>query len=94
MCAIGRGLMAKPRLLLIDELSLGLSPKLVEELAQALQRINETGLSVLLVEQDVSTALRLSSRAYVMDQGRISHDGPSADLASDPRVRAAYLGTS
>ena len=70
MCAIGRGLMARPRLLLIDELSLGLSPRLVQELAQALVRINQMGVSVLLVEQDVGTALRLASRAYVMDQGR------------------------
>ena len=92
MCAIGRGLMARPRLLLIDELSLGLSPRLVEELAEALLRINRMGVSVLLVEQDVGTALRLSSRAYVMDQGRIGHSGPSAELAGDPRVRAAYLG--
>ena len=92
MCAIGRGLMAKPRLLLIDELSLGLSPRLVEELAEALVRINRMGVSVLLVEQDVGTALRLSTRAYVMDQGRIAHSGPSAELAGDPRVRAAYLG--
>lgn len=92
MCAIGRGLMAKPRLLLIDELSLGLSPRLVEELAEALVRINAMGVSVLLVEQDVGTALRLSTRAYVMDQGRIAHSGPSAELAGDSRVRAAYLG--
>ncbi|MDO8776093.1 MAG: ABC transporter ATP-binding protein [Burkholderiaceae bacterium] len=92
MCAIGRGLMAKPRLLLIDELSLGLSPRLVEELAEALVRINAMGVSVLLVEQDVGTALRLSTRAYVMDQGRIVHSGPSAELAGDSRVRAAYLG--
>jgi len=94
MCAIGRGLMAKPRLLMIDELSLGLSPRLVEELAQALMRINEMGVSVLLVEQDVGTALRLSSRAYVLDQGRIAHSGPSTQLTGDPRVRAAYLGAA
>lgn len=92
MCAIGRGLMARPRLLLIDELSLGLSPRLVQELAQALVRINQMGVSVLLVEQDVGTALRLASRAYVMDQGRIAHSGPCAELAGDARVRAAYLG--
>jgi branched-chain amino acid transport system ATP-binding protein len=92
MCAIGRGLMAQPRLLMIDELSLGLSPRLVEELAQALVRVNALGVSILLVEQDVGTALRLSSRAYVMDQGRVAHSGPSSALATDPRVRAAYLG--
>jgi branched-chain amino acid transport system ATP-binding protein len=92
MCAIGRGLMARPRLLLIDELSLGLSPRLVEELAQALLHINQMGVAVLLVEQDVDTALRLSSRAYVMDRGLIAHSGPSAELSNNPLVRAAYLG--
>jgi branched-chain amino acid transport system ATP-binding protein len=92
MCAIGRGLMADPRLLMIDELSLGLSPRLVAELAQALRRVNQFGVAILLVEQDVGTALALSSRAYVMDQGRIAHSGPSRALAGDPAVRAAYMG--
>lgn len=92
MCAIGRGLMAKPRLLMIDELSLGLSPRMVSEISDALLRINRLGVSVLLVEQDVGTALRLSNRAYVMDQGRIVQAGASGELADDPRVRAAYLG--
>jgi branched-chain amino acid transport system ATP-binding protein len=92
MCAIGRGLMADPRLLMIDELSLGLSPRLVGELAEALRRVNQLGVAILLVEQDVGTALSLSSRAYVMDQGRIAHSGPSHSLAGDPAVRAAYMG--
>jgi branched-chain amino acid transport system ATP-binding protein len=92
MCAIGRGLMAQPQVLLIDELSLGLSPRMVQELAEALLRVNGLGVAILLVEQDVGTALRLSSRAYVMDQGRIVHSGSSAALSGDARVRAAYLG--
>jgi len=92
MCAIGRGLMADPRLLMIDELSLGLSPRLVSELSQSLRRVNQLGVAILLVEQDVGTALALSSRAYVMDQGRIAHSGPSHALAGDPAVRTAYMG--
>lgn len=94
MCAIGRGLMADPRLLMIDELSLGLSPRLVSDLAEALRRVNQLGVAILLVEQDVGTALSLSSRAYVMDQGRIAHSGPSSALAGDPAVRAAYMGVA
>ncbi|MES2939384.1 MAG: ABC transporter ATP-binding protein [Pseudomonadota bacterium] len=92
MCAIGRGLMAEPRLLMVDELSLGLSPRLVGELVEALRRVNALGVSVLLVEQDVGTALALSSRAYVMDQGRIAHAGDSGELAGNGVVRAAYMG--
>ncbi len=93
MCAIGRGLMSKPTLLMIDELSLGLSPLLVEQLAEALQVLNrKEGLSLLVVEQDVITALELADVAYVMDQGRIVQQGPGVDLMRDPAVRAAYLG--
>jgi branched-chain amino acid transport system ATP-binding protein len=93
MCAIGRGLMSAPRLLLIDELSLGLSPLLVEQLVQALQQLNREGLSLLVVEQDVVTALELSTTAYVMDTGRITRHGPSAGLLRDPAIREAYLGS-
>ena len=92
MCAIGRGLMSSPKLLMIDELSLGLSPKLVVELGEALVGVNAAGLSILLVEQDVTTALRLASRGFVLDTGRIVLEGLSGDLAADPRVREAYLG--
>lgn len=92
MCAIGRGLMAVPRLLMIDELSLGLSPKLVAELVEALRQVNAMGVAILLVEQDVGTALALSSRAYVMDQGRIVREGSCTELAGDAVVREAYLG--
>jgi len=92
MCAIGRGLMSAPTLLLIDELSLGLSPLLVEQLALALQQLNRDGLSLLVVEQDVITALELSTTAYVMDMGRIVRHGASPDLIRDPAIRQAYLG--
>jgi len=94
MCAIGRGIMADPKLLLIDELSLGLSPKLVIELSRALLDINRTGLSILVVEQDVATALRLAGTGFVLDTGRIVLSGPTADLATNPTVREAYLGVA
>ena len=94
MCAIGRGLMANPTLLMIDELSLGLSPKLVGELSKALIEINRAGLSILLVEQDVATALRLASTGFVLDTGRIVLWGPTAELAVNPNVREAYLGVT
>jgi len=92
MCAIGRGIMADPTLLMIDELSLGLSPKLVGELSKALIDINRAGLSILLVEQDVATALRLASTGFVLDTGRMVLSGPTAALAVNPTVREAYLG--
>jgi branched-chain amino acid transport system ATP-binding protein len=94
MCAIARGLMAAPRLLMIDELSLGLAPRIVEELGEALAKINATGLSILLVEQDVLTALDLSHRAFVMVSGRMTLSGPSKSLADNPFIREAYLGVS
>jgi branched-chain amino acid transport system ATP-binding protein len=92
MCAIARGLMARPKLLMIDELSLGLAPRLVEELMETLRRINADGLTILLVEQDVITALELASYAYVLNNGRIVLEGPASALARDPTVREAYLG--
>ena len=92
MCAIGRGLMAAPKLLMIDELSLGLSPKLVAELGQALREVNAAGLSILLVEQDVATALQLAGRGFVLDSGQVALSGLSAELMASPRVREAYLG--
>jgi len=93
MCAIGRGLMSAPRLLMIDELSLGLSPLLVEQLIEALVALNrEAGLTILVVEQDVVTALELSHSAYVMDTGKVVQHGPSQELLRDPAVRQAYLG--
>ncbi len=92
MCAIGRGMMSAPRLLIIDELSLGLSPLLVEQLVEALRSLNREGLSILVVEQDVITALELSTSAFVMDMGRIVQSGRSAELMHDPAIRSAYLG--
>lgn len=92
MCAIGRGLMSAPKLLMIDELSLGLSPLLVEQLVAALRTLNAEGMSILLVEQDVTTALDLCHAAFVMDMGRIVRSGSGAELLADPIIRDAYLG--
>ncbi|MGX7741996.1 ABC transporter ATP-binding protein [Rhodopseudomonas parapalustris] len=92
MCAIGRGLMSAPLLLMIDELSLGLSPLLVEQLVDALRVLNKDGTSILLVEQDVTIALDLCDRAFVMDMGRIVREGSGEELLADPIVRDAYLG--
>ncbi|MCF2522691.1 ABC transporter ATP-binding protein [Bradyrhizobium sp. G127] len=92
MCAIGRGLMSAPKLLMIDELSLGLSPLLVEQLVAALRALNAEGMSILLVEQDVTTALDLCHAAFVMDMGRIVRSGSGAELLADPIIRDAYLG--
>ena len=93
MCAIARGLMSRPRLLLIDELSLGLAPLVVEELCDRLRALNREGLTILVVEQDVATALELASTAFVMDTGRVTRSGPSAALRDDPAIHEAYLGT-
>ena len=92
MCAIGRGLMSAPQLLMIDELSLGLSPLLVEQLVAALRALNGEGMSILLVEQDVITALDLCHSAYIMDMGRIVRKGAGPELLADPIIRDAYLG--
>jgi branched-chain amino acid transport system ATP-binding protein len=92
MCAIGRGIMAKPRLLMIDELSLGLAPKVVEEITSALRIIASAGVSLLVVEQDVFTALEMTRHGYVLDEGRITIDGPSDELLENPMIRHAYLG--
>lgn len=92
MCAIGRGLMSAPKLLMIDELSLGLSPLLVEQLVAALRALNAEGMSILLVEQDVTTALDLCHEAFVMDMGRIVRSGSGSELLADPIIRDAYLG--
>jgi len=92
MCAIARGLMSEPKLLLIDELSLGLAPRLVDELAATLAGVPATGTSLLVVEQDVATALDLAREGFVLDRGRIVLSGSSAALAGDDRVKEAYLG--
>jgi branched-chain amino acid transport system ATP-binding protein len=94
MCAIGRGIMARPKLMMIDELSLGLAPVAVDDLVEALRKLSRTGLALLVVEQDVAVAFDLSENAIVMDRGQITREAPSRDLAGDPAVRAAYLGTA
>jgi branched-chain amino acid transport system ATP-binding protein len=92
MLAIGRALMARPRLLLLDEPSLGLAPLLVQTIFSAIDTINKEGTTILLVEQNANAALRHSHRAYVLETGTIVMEGPSAQLAADPRVKEAYLG--
>ncbi len=90
--AIARALMARPQVLLIDEMSLGLAPVLVDHLIELLSQIHKTGVSILIVEQDVQTALEVSTRAYVLETGRVTLSGPSAQLLDDPQVKKAYLG--
>jgi len=92
MCAIGRGLMSMPNLLLIDELSLGLAPKTVDEIVARLPEIAASGTAVLLVEQDIDTALSISERAYVVETGRVTKSGISAELLADPTIQESYLG--
>lgn len=92
MCAIGRGLMAKPKLLMLDEPSLGLAPILVAQVLNMVKAIREQGVTVLLVEQNVRQSLALADRGYVLENGRIVMEGPSAALLADDRLRQAYLG--
>ncbi len=90
--AIARALMSRPQVLLIDEMSLGLAPVLVDALLEILAQIHATGVAIVMVEQDVQTALEVSSRAYVLETGRVTLAGPSSELLDDPNVRKAYLG--
>ena len=92
MCAIGRGIMSRPKLLMIEELSLGLAPRLIERLSEALIEINRGGITILLVEQDVLTAFELARHAFVVETGRVTMQGTTAALAQDPAIRQAYLG--
>jgi branched-chain amino acid transport system ATP-binding protein len=92
MLAIGRGLMVRPKLLMLDEPSLGLAPKLVAQVADMIQAIRARGVTVLLVEQNARLALEISDRAYVLQTGRIAREGPSRELMNDVDVRRAYLG--
>ncbi len=92
MLAIGRGLMAKPELLLLDEPSMGLSPILVDEIFDIISSINKLGTTILLVEQNAFMALQVAQRGYVLETGRIVLSGPSEELRADEQVRAAYLG--
>lgn len=92
MLAIGRALMSDPRILLMDEPSMGLAPVIVEEIAKIIEEINERGLSVVLVEQNAVLALELANHAYVLESGNMALEGPASDLHDNEHVRAAYLG--
>lgn len=92
MLAIGRGLMARPRLLLMDEPLLGLAPLVIKEIMRTLRELRSRGQSILIVEQNAKAALAIADRAYVMEGGRVVLAGKAAELAEDPRVKAAYLG--
>jgi branched-chain amino acid transport system ATP-binding protein len=92
MLAMGRGLMARPRLLMLDEPSMGLSPLLVREIFSIIREINRQGTAILLVEQNALMALGVASRAYVLETGRVALSGSAAELARDPKVKAVYLG--
>jgi branched-chain amino acid transport system ATP-binding protein len=92
MVAIGRGMMARPKLLMVDELSLGLAPKVVDHLIDVVREINREGTALILVEQDVLVALDAADRAYVLENGRVALSGAAKDVRDDPGVRKAYLG--
>jgi branched-chain amino acid transport system ATP-binding protein len=92
MLAIGRGIMSSPRMMLVDEPSLGLAPKLTLDVFRALERLRQGGVTILLVEQNVNTTLRITDRAYVLEQGHIVLEGPSGDLLQNEHVRKAFLG--
>lgn len=94
MCAIGRGLMSNPKILLVDEMSLGLAPVLVERMLESLNLLRNQELTILLVEQDVEAALEFADRAYIMETGFVSKEGSSKDLYNDPDVKEAYLGVT
>jgi branched-chain amino acid transport system ATP-binding protein len=92
MLAIGRALMSRPRLLMLDEPSLGLAPRLVDDLLATVRRLHADGVTILLVEQHVAKALALADHAYVIERGRVVTHGPARALLDSPEVRAAYLG--
>ena len=92
MLAMGRALMSRPRMLLLDEPSMGLSPLMVDKIFEVVRDVSAQGVTILLVEQNASRALHMADRAYVMDSGLITLHGPAQDLLHDPKVRAAYLG--
>ncbi len=92
MLSIARGLMSNPQVLLVDEPSLGLAPQLVSKVFETLKRLNDEGVTILLVEQNVNTALKLTDRTYVLEQGEIALSGPSSELLQDDHVKNSYLG--
>ena len=93
MLALGRGLMSRPRLLMVDEPFLGLAPVIVQEMKDAFQQINADGVSILFIEQNVQVALDMSSRGYILESGRLALDGASTDLLNSPEVKRIFLGT-
>jgi branched-chain amino acid transport system ATP-binding protein len=92
MVAIGRGLMARPKLLMLDEPSLGLAPILIKNIFETVRKIADQGTTVLLVEQDVKHSLSLSTRGYVLEHGRVVMEGPARELLDNPHIKTAYLG--
>ncbi len=94
MCAVGRGLMSEPQILMLDEPTLGLAPKLVDEIFRLVSDISTQGVTILLVGENVNYALQVSHYGYVMEVGRITLEGPSEKLFNNPHVREAYLGAS
>mgnify|MGYP001609753550 FL=1 len=92
MCAIARGLMARPKILIVDELSLGLAPIILDALVDIVRKVHQEGTTILLVEQDVATAFDLATTGYVLENGRVALSGPTANLKADPHVKKAYLG--
>ena len=92
MLAMGRALMSKPRLIMLDEPSMGLAPILVQEIFNIIKALHDAGTTVLLVEQNARMALSIADRAYVLETGKVSMSGNAADLANDERVKQAYLG--
>ena len=94
MLAVGRALMANPKLIMMDEPSLGLAPIIVNEIFEIIKRVNEAGTTVLLVEQNANMALHVADKAYVIENGRITIEGTGKELLKDERVKKAYLGTT
>jgi branched-chain amino acid transport system ATP-binding protein len=94
MLAIGRGLMAQPRLLILDEPSLGLAPRIIDEIFEVMKRINDGGVTILVAEQNAMKALQSVERAYVLEIGRIAHEGPAAALMRDETIKSSYLGVA
>ncbi len=92
MLAVGRALMSEPKLLLLDETSMGLAPKIVDNLFRSIKRINERGIAIITVEQNAAKALEVSDRVYVLESGRVAVSGKSSDMLQNPKIREAYLG--
>lgn len=94
MLAIGRALMAQPRLLILDEPSLGLAPRIIDEIFEVMKRVNDDGVTILVAEQNAMKALQSVERAYVLENGRIAHEGPAMALMRDEKIKSSYLGVA